>query len=82
MLEDVNLGRDALTLLKGLQHTAFHGPLVFTLADVVVQPLDELVEMVAIANRDTEGMSSVLFLQVHGLSLGSSELGHITLSVS
>ena len=80
-LEDVNLGANRLALLQGLQNATFHGPAALTLADIAVQPVDDLVEMFTIANRDAEGMRGVLFLEVHGRSLGGSLLVHITLSV-
>lgn len=80
-LEDVNLGADRLALLQGLQNTTFHGPVLLTLADIAVQPVDDLIEMFTISDRDAEGMRGVLFLEVHGRSLGGSLLVHITLSV-
>ena len=76
--EDVDLRGHRFASLQCLQYTAFHGPLAFTFADIGVQPIDDEVEMYTITDRDTEGMGSVLFLQVHRRILGGSLLGHIT----
>jgi hypothetical protein len=78
LLEDVDLRGNGLAGLQGLQDTTFHGPDFAALADVRVQPVDDPVEVLTVADRHTEGMSSVLFLQVHGRSLGGILLGHIT----
>lgn len=76
--EDVDLRRNRLTGLQRLQDTALHGPFIFALTDIGVQPINDPVEVLLIPDRDTEGMRSVLFLKVHRRSLRGSLLGHIT----
>lgn len=81
-LEDVDQRTHGLTLLQELQHLAFKGPLVFTLTDIGVEPIYQLVKMDFVTDRDAEGMKSILRLQVHRSLGGGFLLGHITLSLS
>lgn len=78
--KDVNLGVNRFASFQRLQWAAFHGPFGGAFTNVGVEPFDELVEMLTITNRYTEGMRCILFLEVNWSCLRIGLLGHITLS--